>query len=94
MKPERCFQCKQIIIDNKCSCGIWWDKNEIPGYAKVMKKGLEAFDYYCEQMNKESVLSMEDFENCVVYFKGSSKMLERVKHFVITQKRLEESEDD
>jgi hypothetical protein len=51
---NNCDKCDGIIINGKCRCGFWYEKDEIPNFAKTFERAIYAYDYMCEQHLNES----------------------------------------
>lgn len=78
---KNCDMCGKIIINNKCDCGTWFDKEEVEN--NPIKKSLENF----HNIKKFTLTSDIPHLGCaVVFFRGDYKDCKKVEKFIYDMK--------
>jgi hypothetical protein len=77
-----CDKCKSEIVEDKCSCGVWGDREDFPDihpYEAAMLK----YNELCEEHGDYSALGGDHFTGtCIVIFKGNYDKCMKVKEYV------------
>ncbi len=85
---NECDKCKGEILNGKCDCGNWYDKENVPNFAKTIEKSIYAYDHMCEQSNNSSPFTGDHYSgNCIALFKGNFEDCQKVKEFIKSLKR-------
>ena len=76
---SHCDKCLSPIENGKCSCGYWYENNEMPPFANLFAVTISAFN------NMETEIFSGDHIAtgiAFVYFKGDFEMCEKVKKYI------------
>ena len=81
MKMTKCDMCGSDIVNNKCNCGIWIDKEEMDKCP--MKQGLEKF----HEMKKFTLTGDAPHLGCaVIYFRGDYNDCKQIEDYIYKMK--------
>jgi hypothetical protein len=75
---DKCDKCGSDILMGECSCGLWFENDQMPHYAKVQEEALLNFD------KSGAAISSGDHHTgvCFVFFRGDYKKCMKVVKFV------------
>lgn len=81
--PKECEKCGSKIVDGKCSCGDWYEKDKAPAFAQLVETTLLAYDFLCTTEKCDAPISGDHHNgSCIVLFKGDFDMCSKVKSFI------------
>jgi hypothetical protein len=79
----KCDKCLSEIIDNECSCGIWYKHSYTPDFVKLLERCILQYDSLLEQNKICDPLGMDHYSgiSCVL-FKGDYEMCHKVEEYI------------
>lgn len=73
-----CDKYHSKIINGQCDCGEWFEADEIPLEAKIIKDALK----YFASRDVDIVSADDPNGNAVIFFKGNYKDVMIARHFI------------
>lgn len=80
---EECDKCLSLIQNGKCSCGVWYEREQIPPFSKCLEKSILAFNFLNDQKKIGDIFTGDHHSGtCIAIFKGSYENSQMVKKFI------------
>jgi hypothetical protein len=75
--------CGGEVVDNRCSCGIWFGPGSKVPLLDIFQKAIYAYDWLCEQQNSDFPMTGSHHMGIgFVFFKGDEALCDKVKEFI------------
>lgn len=77
-----CDKCKSQIIDGRCDCGVWCNKEDHPDL-RTFEESMSMYDTLCEKSSSYSPMSGDDNKGtCFVFFRGDACLCDKVREYL------------
>jgi hypothetical protein len=82
-KQTHCDKCFSKIEEGKCSCGWWYEPNELPVESKFIEIAIETFDFFRDQGKFGDIVSGDHHSGTnIIIFRGDYEMCQKARSFI------------